>query len=211
VDTGVEELRAAHAAASEGAWKQFCMVCGDTVAPEGTYQAWFAHFIMQRLSVLHVVREVDFGARHLGPDAGRVFPGDSLMVDIVVLREPIVMLPRRAALADPVLPCGAPNPRSGLERLGDFSVVSELKVDSTKSKGQGYGEVVRDFVKLSRILDAAQDAYPGHPIPAAYVGVLANHPGRRFNFELLKLKLEQADVRSGIQLLQHVVERPEPL
>ncbi len=197
----------AHAAAFEAAWADFAAACSDTVAPEATYQAWLAHFLMQRLGVLHVVREVDFGARHLGPEAARTFPGHSLMIDIVLLREPIVALPRRAALADPMLPDGSPNPSSGLGRLRDFSVISELKVDSTQIEGQDYGEVVRDFVKLSRIIDAAEHTHPEHPTPSAFVGVLANHRRRPFNFDHLARKLEQAHVRPDIRLLGRPADR----
>ncbi|GAA5031813.1 hypothetical protein GCM10023258_30310 [Terrabacter aeriphilus] len=87
-------------------------------APEATYQAWLAHFAIGRLTPLHVVREVDFGARYLGPGAGVHFrPLGNLMVDMLILRQPIVHLPRRSALAARDLPDGAPNPRSGLARL----------------------------------------------------------------------------------------------
>ena len=34
-----------------------------TVAPEATYQAWLAHFLMEQVEVLRVVREVDFGSQ----------------------------------------------------------------------------------------------------------------------------------------------------
>jgi hypothetical protein len=120
-----------HAEAFEQAWAEFTTTCSGTIAPEATYQAWLAHFMIQRVGLMHVVREVDFGARHLGDTTGR-FRGSNLMVDLLVLREPVVDLPRRAALAQQDLPDGHPNPRSGLGRLKDFTVITELKVSATQ-------------------------------------------------------------------------------
>jgi hypothetical protein len=45
-------------------------------------------------------------------------------VDLLVLREPVVNLPQRLSLAKVNLPDGAPNPKSGLSRLRDFSVIT---------------------------------------------------------------------------------------
>lgn len=99
----------------ERAWARFCEMCFDTVAPEATYQAWFAHFLMEEFDVLQVVREVSFGARYLDEAARQEFPGSNLMVDVMVLRQPKVDLPHRAWLGPPVAP-GVTSPRSGLER-----------------------------------------------------------------------------------------------
>lgn len=197
-------------AAFEGAWQDFALACSDTVAPEATYQAWLAAFAMERLELLRVVREVDFGARHLGPDAGKVFTGSNLMVDLLVLREPVVNLPRRAALAREGLPDGAPNPRSGLARLRDFSVLTELKVSSSQMGGLGVSEVLRDFQKLSAILDAAERQHPDHPLPGAYVGVLDNHPTSAFNFDRLERRIADAGIRPDVGLLKFAVARTTP-
>jgi len=171
-------------------------------APEATYQAWLAHFVIERLDLLRVVRGVDFGARHLGPVAVQHFTGHNLMVDLLILREPVVNLPRRAALARKNLPDGTQNPRSGLARLADFSVITELKVSATQIEGLDYGEVLRDFRKLSAILDAAEAQYPDQPLPAAYVGVFGNRVRPRFNFDLLANKIHAAGVRPDVKLLQ---------
>lgn len=179
------DRRHPHARAFESAWHDFTAACADTVAPEATYQAWLAHFTIRRVSLLQVVREVDFGARHLGETARTRFRGNNLMVDLLILREPVVHLPRRAALAQRDLPDGEPNPRSGLARLRDFSVITELKVSATQIEGLDYTEVVRDFEKLSAILDAAQGQYPDERLPAAYVGVFNNRVRPRFNFDHL--------------------------
>lgn len=198
--TPADDVRDRHASAFRIAWAEFAATCSDTVAPEATYQAWLAHFLMQRIGVLSVVREVDFGARHLGVGVADRLKRHHLMVDIVCLREPLVNLPRRAALTDPTLPNGSPNPRSGLARLKDFSVISELKVSSTQGEGHEYSEVIRDFVKLSAVLQAAQDNYPEAPLPVAFVAILGNHK-RRFDVKHLLKRLESENVRPDIELL----------
>lgn len=206
IELSEDPVRDLHAAAFESAWSEFATTCADTIAPEASYQAWLAHFVMMRVGILHVVREVDFGARYLRPEALAFFRGHSLMVDVIMLREPIVNLPRRAALTDPKLPGGEPNPRSGLGRLADFSVISELKVTSTQREGQDYDEVARDFIKLSQLLSAARHDYPDRRLPMAFVGVLDNHPRRRFSFDLLQSKIDKAGVGSNVKLLKYVLD-----
>jgi hypothetical protein len=209
-DGVADPVRSAHAAVFEAAWDDFMWTCATTVAPEATYQAWLAHFVIERLDLLRVVREVDFGSRHLGPAAAEHFTGHNLMVDLLILREPVVNLPRRAALAQKNLPDGTPNPRSGLARLADFSVITELKVSATQMEGLDYGEVLRDFRKLSAILDAAQAQYPDRPLPAAYVGVFANAARPRFNFDLLARKIREARLRPDVKLLKFETTRQTP-
>ena len=190
------------AVAFEAAWRDFTTTCAQTVAPEATYQAWLAYFTIQRVGLLRVVREVDFGARHLGETARTRFRGGNLMVDLLILRDPVVHLPRRAALAKQDLPDGQPNPRSGLARLRDFSVITELKVSATQIEGLDYTEVVRDFEKLSAILDAARAQYPDQPLPAAYVGVFNNRLRPRFDFDHLARRLAKVDIRPDVHLLR---------
>lgn len=185
-------------AAFVAAWDEFATRCASTVAPEATYQAWLAHFLIERMELLRVVREVDFGARHLLPDDQTVFTGSNLMVDITILREPLVHLPRRAALARGTLPDGTPDPKSGLQRLADFAVVTELKVASSQIEGLDTTEVVRDFQKLSALLNAAERHYPSNPLPAAFVGVLDNHPTRRLNVPRLQARLAYLSIRPDV-------------
>ena len=185
-------------AAFLAAWDEFAAACARTVAPEATYQAWLAHFLIERTELLRVVREVDFGARHLLPDDVAVFSGSNLMVDITVLREPLVNLPRRAALARGTIPDGTPDPKSGLQRLADFSVVTELKVASSQIEGLDTTEVVRDFQKLSALLNAAERHYPSNRLPVAFVGVLDNHPTRRLNVHRLLGRLATLPIRPDV-------------
>lgn len=151
--------------------------------------------------MLHVVREVDFGVRHMGEAAAARFGGSNLMADLLILREPVVALPRRAALAVKELPDGKPNPRSGLARLRDFTVITGLKVSATQTEGLDYGEVVRDFEKLSAILNAAESQYPTHPLPLAYVGVFNNRRKPRFNFDHLARRLAEVDIRPDVTMV----------
>ena len=182
------------------AWNSFGAACSDTVAPEATYQAWFAHFLMEQFGVLQVVREVDFGSRHLDPDDQKRFTGHNLMLDIMILREPIVDLPRRATLG-PAHSDVAPNRRSGLGRLKQFAIISELKVGSSQSLGLGYREVVRDFHKLDAILRAAQRDYPGNPAPFAVMCILDNNEDHRLNRTHLGNLLTKSSIRSSIHPL----------
>ena len=132
------------------------------------------------------------------------------MADLLILRQPLVNLPRRAALAVANLPDGQPNPKSGLARLKDFSVITELKVSATQLEGLDYTEVVRDFEKLSAILDAAEQQYPANPLPAAYVGVFNNRVEPRFNFEHLQKRLDAVEIRPDVRLLTFDAAMDQP-
>jgi len=46
-------------------WSELVAACAPTTASEATHQAWLAHFAINRFGLLRVVREVDFGSRHL--------------------------------------------------------------------------------------------------------------------------------------------------
>jgi hypothetical protein len=166
--------------------------------------------VIDRLDLLRVVREVDFGTRHLGLVAAQHFTGHNLMVDLLILREPVVNLPRRAALAQRNLSDGTLNPRSGLARLADFSVITELKVSASQMEGLDYAEVLHDFRKLSAILDAAEAQFPYRPLPAAYVGLFGNRDRPRFNLDLLASKIHEAGVRPDVKLLKFETTRDTP-
>lgn len=135
------------------------------------------------------------------------FTGSNLMVDLLVLREmkaagrQVVNLPRRSRLGPKRPYDGLANPRSGLERLKDFSIITELKVSASQGGGLSQSEVLRDFLKLSAILAKAEDHYGEATLPTAFVGVLDNHSEKRFNFEQLKDRIEQAGIRPDVHLL----------
>ena len=73
-------------------------------------------------------------------------------------------------------------------------------MSSSQAEGHDYSEVVHDFVKLSAILDAAEDHYKGQPLPAAFVGILGNHR-RRFDLRRLFKRLASESIRPDIELL----------
>lgn len=67
---------------------------------------------------------------------------------------------------------------------------------------------MRDFEKLSAILDAAETQYPANPLPAAYVAVFNNRTKPRFNFEHLQRRLEAVQIRPDVKLLKFDVTEP---
>lgn len=171
------------------AWEVFALTCGDVVANEATFQAWFAHYVISQFGIDRVAREPDIGLRHLTVDRSR-FPGNQVRVDLVVTREPGVHMPHRAGLDD----------RSGVTRIGDLAVITELKISSTQGGGLDYTEVCRDFWKLSMVL-AELDARD-LDVPLAYVGVLDNHPTKRFSFDHLASRLAAEPGDSRVRLLK---------
>lgn len=181
-------------------WAAFGDACSETVAPEATYQAWFAHFLMQKFDVLRVVREVDFGARHLLEDDVTRFSGTNLMLDVMVLREPVVNLPRRAWLGPPGL-TATPNPRSGLGRLDQFEIISELKVGATQGGGLDATEVLRDVHKLDAILRAAARDHPEMPLPRAYACVLDNNVNHKMNRANVARRLKDELPKTPVSML----------
>ena len=196
-----DPVREQHAGIFEDAWRELAAQCHDTVAPEATYRAWLAHFTVARLSPLHVVLGVDLGVHPVLPATGwHRRPVGSFAVDMLTLRRPLVPVPYRASPAARDLPDGPGNPRSGLARLADFSVITGLRVTGAQTAGLGYGEVVGDFQKLSAILDAAEAAFPDEPLPAAYVGVFANVTRPVFSFDLLRRRLRESKVRPDVRL-----------
>jgi hypothetical protein len=60
---------------------------------------------------------------------------------------------------------------------------------------------LRDFEKLSAILDAAQEQYPTAPLPRAFVGAFDNQDKRRFNFHTLQRRLDAVSLRPDVTLL----------
>lgn len=196
-----DHVREQHVRAYEDAWRELAAQCHDTAAPDASYRAWLAHFLMARLTPLHVVREVDFGAWPVPPTVagGRRAVGNPV-VEMLTLRRPLASVPRPATVAVVDAPDGPANPRSGLARLADFSVITELKVTGARTSGLGYGEVVSGCHKLSAILDAAEAAYPDEPLPAAYVGVFVNVMKPVFSFDLLRRRLRETRLRPDLHL-----------
>lgn len=171
------------------AWEVFALTCGDVVANEATFQAWFAHYVISQFGIDRVAREPDIGLRHLTVDRSR-FPGNQVRVDLVVTRKPGVHMPHRALLED----------RSGMSRIGDLAVITELKIASTQGSGLDHTEVCRDFWKLSMVLAELDERKIEAPL--AYVGVLDNHPTKRFSFDHLASRLAVEPGDSRVRLLR---------
>ncbi len=185
------------------AWKRFAQETSGTVAPEATYQAWFAHFLIEEFGLLRVVREVDFGARHLHPDDQRTFDGNNLRLDICILRSSEdVYLPHRSALGDPATSEGYAA-HSGLGRLKDLAVISELKIGSSVTGGLPYAQINRDARKMQALMAAARE-HPlgkGHPMPMAFMCVLDNHRTWRLNRQILNRYQQRYSTTDGIEWL----------
>ena len=80
-------------------------------------------------------------------------------------------------------------------------MITELKVSATQIEGLDYTEVVRDFEKLSAILDAAETQYPGTPLPPPTSGIFNNRRKPRFNFDHLAKRLADVEVRPDVRML----------
>lgn len=171
------------------AWEVFSQTCAKARAPEATFQAWFAHYLISQFGIDRVAREPDFGLEHLGPPWRTRFPGQSVMVDIVVTRTPGIDLPRRALLDDD---------KTGTRRLATLAVISELKVASTQGEGLDYTEVCKDVWKLSMLL-AEADTH-GVDAPLAFVCILDNAK-RRFRLSHLYERLLQTPFDARVQIL----------
>ncbi|NMM25542.1 MAG: hypothetical protein HHJ11_19065 [Phycicoccus sp.] len=111
------------AAKFEAAWEVFARTCANAVAPEATFQAWFAHYLISHFGIDRVAREPIF--KHLHPDSQwqALVPGGEVKLDAGVMRKPGVNLPHyilRAPDKDGGL--------TGMMSLADLAVISELKV-----------------------------------------------------------------------------------
>ncbi len=152
------------------AWLVLSRTCASSIAPEATYQAWFAHYLISQFGIDRVAREPIF--KYTGFEStyrGR-FTGGEIKLDAVVTRTPGIVLPHYIYRG---------TEGSGVETLQELAIISELKVSSTQGGGLDHTEVSRDFWKLSLLLHEAERR--GYSVPLAYVCVLDNHPRRRYN------------------------------
>lgn len=144
----------------EAAWNVFASTCAQFIAPEPTYQAWFAHCLISQFGIDRVAREPMIKkAAFADSDWKRKVMGDHVRLDVVVMSQPGVHLPHYASSIDRAAD------GTGLERLGNMAVISELKVTATQGGGQSHTEVARDAYKLSMLLDELERAAPGTPLP----------------------------------------------
>lgn len=191
------------AAKFTAAWEVFAPTCSGAVAPEATFQAWFAHYLISQFGIDRVAREVDFGHRDgavefQSPLRERV-PGGSCSLDAVILRRPGVYLPFRTFFAD----------RTAADRLADLAVISELKVGTSAFKaGLSQARVCQDFWKLSMLVQEA-DAH-GIEAPLAFMCILDNNPAHPFDFANLARRLTEVPADPRVILLSHSIQRDRP-
>ena len=77
------------------AWEVFAQTCGQYLAPEATYQAWFAHYLISQFGVDRVAREPGIKHEHFREVRWRdKVKGSHVRLDAVVTRAPGVHLPR---------------------------------------------------------------------------------------------------------------------
>lgn len=165
----------------------FSRTCAESIAPEATFQAWFAHYLISQFGIDRVAREPNFKHRDFSSRYAAFFRGGEVKIDAVVSGEPGINLPHYAHREDP---------GHGLSALAGLNVISELKVSSTQGEGLDHTEVCKDFWKLSMLLEEADRR--GIEPPLAYVCILDNHPRKRYNFEHLfeaRLAAEPPDPR----------------
>lgn len=178
----------------EAAWEVFSRTCGSARAPEATFQAWFAHYLISQFGIDRVAREPNF--RHWKMFAPNPFlakfKGKEIKLDVVVTRQPGIDMPHWVHRPE--------SGHGGTALLGDLAVISELKVASTQGAGLGYTEVCKDVWKLSMLVGEA-DRH-GLEAPLAYVCILDNAK-RRFRLRHLRRRLAEVPPDPRVQILCH--------
>lgn len=163
------------------AWDVFASTCAQFIAPEPTYQAWFAHYLITQFGIDRVAREpmVKKSSFMDTPWKAKV-AGNHVRLDVVVMREPGVHLPHYASSLDRAVD------GTGLARLRQMAVISELKVTATQGGGQQHTEVARDAYKLSMLLEELEaGGLQRDKLPLAYLCILDNHPSKTYGEDAL--------------------------
>ena len=182
------------AAKFEAAWEVFARTCANAVAPEATFQAWFAHYLISQFGIDRVAREPIFKHLHADSKWQTLVPGGEVKLDAVVMRQPGVNLPHyvhRAPDKDGGL--------TGMMSLADLAVISELKVAATAGQGLDHREVAQDVYKLSMLLEQAE--LRGIQPPLAYLGILDNNAGRGYRRPGLDKRLEAIPHHADVRIL----------
>jgi hypothetical protein len=183
----------------QAAWDVFSATCSRFLAPEPTYQAWFAHYLISQFGIDRVAREPMVKKQHFAESPWKAkVAGDHVRLDVVVMREPGIHLPHYANRWD------RSGDGTGLARLRAMAVVSELKVTATQGEGQDHGEVARDAYKLSMLLDELRrSGVPEKELPLAYLCVLDNHPKKTYPKHTLQRRFDTLDHDPKVTLLLH--------
>jgi len=88
------------AAKFEAAWLVFGQTCSHFVAPDATYQAWFAHYLISQFGIDWVAREPNFKHRHFTSRWAEHAPGGEVKLNVVVTRQHGLALPHYAHRGD---------------------------------------------------------------------------------------------------------------
>ena len=73
----------------EAAWNVFASTCAQFIAPEPTYQAWFAHYLISQFGIDRVAREpMVKKAAFKNSDWKAKVAGDHVRLDVVVMSRP---------------------------------------------------------------------------------------------------------------------------
>jgi hypothetical protein len=178
------------AAKFEAAWEVFARTCAAAVAPEATFQAWFAHYLISQFGIDRVAREPIFKHLHAESVWQSLVPGGEVKLDAVVLREAGVELPHYVHRG---------GDGTGMDTLAALAVISELKVASTAGLGLSHRQVAQDVSKLSLLLEQADRR--GLPAPLAYLGILNNNPRRPYPRESLERRLTRIPYDGRVRIL----------
>lgn len=187
----------------EAAWTVFARTCGHFWAPEASFQAWFAHYLISQFGIDRVAREpiiniTGFPASDLKSSLG----GGEVRLDAVVTRHPGIVMPHYANRI------GKASDESGLALMKELDVISELKVGATVQGGLNNKALRRDVDKLILLLTEFQASHESSP-PLAYLCILDNHARKHHDGDSIKA-YAQSVAGDRIRVLHvQAVTRPE--
>lgn len=186
------------------AWNVFSQTCGHFWAPEPSYQAWFAHYLISQFGIDRVAREPIIHIKNFAESAlkSRVGGGE-VRPDVVITREPGIMMPHYANRL------GKASDNSGLGLLKGLAVISELKIGASTQAGLDMRALMRDVDKISLLLTEFELQYPDSELPLAYLCVLDNHGRKELKPETLHKYIADTDPR--VKLLAGVTGTRPPI
>ncbi|MEK8229104.1 hypothetical protein NKG05_29005 [Oerskovia sp. M15] len=180
----------------EAAWTVFASTCGQYLAPEATFQAWFAHYLISQFGIDRVAREPTLHISSFLDSPWKTAMGrrGEVRLDAVVTRRAGVSLPHYAGAVRAA-------DGTGLSNLEHLAVIAELKVGASSSERLDHTEVARDIWKLSMLLDEFEVAHPGVEPPLAYACILDNHPRFPYPRATLDARLERVRKHPNVVVL----------
>ena len=98
----------------EAAWSVFGRTCHPFTAPEASFQAWFAHYLISQFGIDRVAREPVIKHQHFASHWRALVPGGPVRLDNVVTPVPVA---NSSALGGGVTPFRAGSPFANLPRI----------------------------------------------------------------------------------------------